>query len=321
MDQAHQQLAAPLRFDRARELGISRRELEGDGYIRVRRGLYLEATVDPGEPSVRARVAAEVARDIGHLGGWAAARSFEEESLGQLGERDELRVFDGLVPWPDGRGEQERLLVLIPRCARLTASPGVRVVRSDLEADEVVTLDGLRITAPLRTAFDLARTRSLRGGVIAIDRLASLGVINLEEFRASLGRYRGVPGVRRAREVAALADGRAESPPESVTRMIWLDAGLPRPQANVEVRDGAERFVARVDLLDPRSRLAVEYDGAHHATAAQRSRDSARELALEALGYIVVKVTAADLATPGARRLLQRRLRQAYRRALSLQGA
>src|SRR5690606_13494348 len=105
---------------------------------------------------------------------------------------------------------------------------------------------------------------------------------------------------------------------ESLTRLIWLEARLPVPSVNEEIFDDDGKFVARVDLRDPTRLLVAEYDGAHHASAARRQRDAARRQALEELGYTMVTITAADVATPNSRRLLKERLVRARRMARGL---
>jgi hypothetical protein len=65
------------------------------------------------------------------------------------------------------------------------------------------------------------------------------------------------------RRVAALADPRAESPPESLVRVLLTLGGLPRPVPQYVILDQGGRFVARVDLAWPEVRLAGEYDGAY----------------------------------------------------------
>lgn len=307
--------AGPWRFSEARSLGVTRRELDGDEFVRVRHGLYLSAAADQNDPDLRIRLAAKLARDRAPLGGWAAARVLEADRLDGLPGGTWMHVFDGRVPWPEGRGELEPLLLCASRDRKIVEVPAMRTLRSELSTGDVVSSGALRITSPARTAFDLARTRTLWGGVIAVDRLLHLNLASPEELVDYFACHRGRLGAAQARKVLTLADGRAESPAETVTRMVWLDAGLPRPDVNAEVRDSAGRFVARVDLFDRRSLLVVEYDGEYHATAAQRSRDSARELALEALGCTVMTVTSVDLSSPHARRNLRRRLVRGYAQA------
>ena len=307
-----------LRYQTALEAGISRHELRSHEFTRVHHNLYLSATESPRDPDVRTRIAAHIAGGQAHVGGWAAARILERRALASATGGDSLRLFDGIAPWPGSNGELEPVLLCMNRDAKIRTPPGIRPLRSDLEPEDLVNLEGLSMTSPLRTAFDLARTQAPWHAVASVDRLAHLGIIDLTEFNdyvRVLARRKGAPA---ALKIARVADRRAESPPESVTRMIWSEARLPRPLVNAEIHAPSGAFVARVDLLDPASRLIVEYDGAHHASASQRSRDSAREQALEELGYIVVKVTAADLASPESRRALRSRLVRAYRQALQL---
>ena len=60
------------------------------------------------------------------------------------------------------------------------------------------------------------------------------------------------------------------------------------------------RFVARVDFAWPEHKVAVEYDGLWHAEAGQFARDRQRLNRLQAAGWRVVFVTAADLRHPEA---------------------
>jgi hypothetical protein len=51
---------------------------------------------------------------------------------------------------------------------------------------------------------------------------------------------------------------------ESRLRLILVFGGLPRPVSQFVVRDRTGMFVARVDLVYPEQRLAIEYEGDHH---------------------------------------------------------
>ena len=57
-----------------------------------------------------------------------------------------------------------------------------------------------------------------------------------------------------------LADGRAESPLESLGRLALLEAGLPRPELQVDLY-GPHGFVARVDGWYEEAAVAIEFDG------------------------------------------------------------
>ncbi len=307
-----------LRFRDLQELGLGRTAIRTGQVTKLHHDLYIEGAADLSDPDLRTRVALHIAGRQAHIGGWAAARRYELRALAREAEPGALQLFDGWAPWPGTGRELEPVLLCMNRDAKIRRPPQVRTLRSNLHESDIIDLDGLSITSPLRTAFDLARTQSRWHAVASVDRLAYLRIIDLEDLRDYVKSQERRHGIRRATLVSRLVSGRAESPPESITRMVWLEAGLPEPLVNAEVHDRSGQFVARVDLLDPRSRLVVEYDGAHHASAAQRQRDSVREQVLEELGYVVIKITAADLATHEARRALAARLVRAYRHAVSL---
>jgi G:T-mismatch repair DNA endonuclease (very short patch repair protein) len=188
---------------------------------------------------------------------------------------------------------------------------GLAVRRSPLPPEDLRTAHGFRCTTALRTAVDLARHEPVDDAVAAIDVLAHRGLVLADELVAAVAELPGGRGCRRARSVAALVDGRAESQPESRVRVLLVQAGLsPVPQHTV--RDGEGRFVARVDLAFAELRVAVEYDGLWHAGGAQFRRDRRRLNALVAAGWVVLHLTAGDLHEPAAtvarvRALLNRR--------------
>ncbi|AGL25110.1 cullin%2C a subunit of E3 ubiquitin ligase [Mycobacterium tuberculosis] len=89
-----------------------------------------------------------------------------------------------------------------------------------------------------------------------------------------------------------LIDGGAESPQETWTRLVLIDAGLPKPQTQIRVFDDYGDFVARIDLGYEQLRVGVEYDGPQHWTdPAQRARDIERSTALLDLGWTIIRVT------------------------------
>ena len=151
------------------------------------------------------------------------------------------------------------------------------------------------MTGPVPTALRMASVLPGDDAVVAIDRLAVAGVVDLEALRARAA----LPGTTsaRVRTACKLADGRAGSPQETRLRLLVHRGGLPAPEAQYEIRDGG-RFVARVDFAWPELKVAVEYDGLWHADATQFSKDRRRLNRLREVGWTVVFVTAADLHEP-----------------------
>jgi hypothetical protein len=110
------------------------------------------------------------------------------------------------------------------------------------------------------------------------------------EMVAQLPRYFRRRGVVQLRQLVPLADPRAESQPESWTRLEIIDAGLPWPKPqHWVVYQGRELF--RLDLAYPHARIAVEYDGEEfHTTPEQREADRLRRRWLRDHGWTVIVV-------------------------------
>lgn len=164
--------------------------------------------------------------------------------------------------------------VIVPRCRSRVHLPGVWVHRADLCGADVEVRAGIRLTAPLRTALDVARTRPHVEGVTTADSLlrsALLELAELQEAARALPRARGRP---RAVAVSAAADPRSGSVLESVARVLLASHGLRPPRCQYEVLDPSGAFVARVDFCWPQARLIVEVDGfAFHADRESYRRD------------------------------------------------
>ena len=79
------------------------------------------------------------------------------------------------------------------------------------------------------------------------------------------------------------------------TRLRWLliEAGLPRPQVQVNLRNGAGMFVGRADLYYPEARLVLEYDGGNHRE--RLVEDDRRQNLVVSAGYRLLRFTAADI--------------------------
>lgn len=166
------------------------------------------------------------------------------------------------------------------------------VLHSDaLADDEICPRRGMLTTTPARTAFDIGRIRDVPTAVIRLDALRNATRVSVDQINAIVARHPGARRITQLREAIELSDGGAESPQETRTRLLLSGDGLPPLRTQIEVRD-RYRFVARLDMGWPEFRVAVEFDGAQHWTdARQRSRDIDRIAELEALDWIVIRVS------------------------------
>lgn len=284
--------------------------------MRPTRGVYVPTASDPTSPDGRIAVVAARLKDGFAVGGWAAAR-LHERTLHHSGQ---LTVFDGRLPEMDAGGRREQpVLICTARDHRLRSIAGARLFRSDLAPGEVVELEGVPVTSALRTAFDLGRLWPRTSAVVALDRLQSVGLVRADDLSELIADRPGWRGVERARRALTLSDDGAESPRETMVRLLWMAARLPRPLCNPVVTGPGGEFLGRVDLLDDVAGLVAEYDGADHAGAARRHGDAVRQERLEDAGLVVVRVNDPDIATAQGRRALQQRLLRARARALGWQ--
>ena len=195
----------------------------------------------------------------------------------------------------DSTGVTDPVTVVVSPTTAWRGPAGVRVHRTDLaDGDVQVVEDGVRATSAIRTAWDVATLERLPDAVAtldgmlraeAVDRAALAGLVT-----GAVGRWRG----QRAQRALTLADGRAESPPESWVRVACHLAGLPAPVPQFVVVEGGE-FLGKVDLAWPEARLVVEYEGPHHFDVVKAAEDDARYAALRAAGWRVIRLANADL--------------------------
>lgn len=183
---------------------------------------------------------------------------------------------------------------MLASTAHLRPPPGTTLWRDDVPADEVTTRSGVRLTTPLRTAFDLGRRLDHDPAVESVDALYHATRITRDDLVAFTAQHPGERGIVQLRNVIDESDEGAESPWETRTRLALVRAGLPRPDTQVTIRD-AGRFVGRVDMVWEQWRVVVEYDGDHHFEPEQRNRDVERWNALEAAGWRVIRVKARQL--------------------------
>lgn len=168
------------------------------------------------------------------------------------------------------------------------------VSRSDL-----VEIQGIAVTTPLRTALDLGRLQRPDVALAGLDAMARLGVFSVSELMSQVERFAKRRGVRQLRELAPITDPGAESFGESALRRRWYAVGLPRPRTQIPVLlDGVEIY--RLDLGLEEILFAVEYDGAlWHGAAADRAHDAERASWLaQNRGYLIEPFVASDLFGP-----------------------
>lgn len=202
---------------------------------------------------------------------------------GVLGHETAARLH-GLEGFPRWIREEPPHVVLPPPRTR-AQRPGVRQHWQSLTRDEVVHRPGFPATSVARTLADLARRVDRRTALFLLDSALHNNLLQPSETPW------GLP-----LDLVRLADGRAESPAESLARLICAEAGIPAEALQWVVHDRAV-FVARLDLAWPSRMVALEVDSRYHDEPSALYQDRDRQNRLLLLGWTVVRVTWHDLTT------------------------
>ncbi len=158
---------------------------------------------------------------------------------------------------------------------------GVYVRRCDLPEAHREMRGGLPIASAAWTIVELAEHLSLVDLVVVIDSALQGGETSIDDIRNTM--RKGRRGVRVLRRALGLADGRSESPWETLLRLLHVLSGIPvTPQH--ELRDAHGEIVYRLDLLIRGTRRAAEFDGAVHRTRDGHRRDLRRDKVLQRHG-------------------------------------
>jgi len=176
--------------------------------------------------------------------------------------------------------------IVLPASYGHRSRAGLTVRHGEIPHAEVVTIRGIRATALPRTLTTLCLQLPAVEALVAIDMAMRLRLTDA----AALGRVRGRAGAERLRSLSLLA-APAESPMETRLRWLLIQAGLPRPEVQTNLRVGAARF--RPDLYYPAARLVIEFDGGNHRE--RMVEDNQRQNLLVNAGYQVLRFTATDV--------------------------
>ena len=190
----------------------------------------------------------------------------------------------------------------------------------ELPSDHVTVRADVAVTAPARTAVDIARWTDFPRGLAAADSCLRDGT-SRKQLQEVMEFCSSWPGARGASRAVSAADGRADNPGESWSRAVLIEAGIEPTALQLEVRDSGGLvgfadfgWVDRMTLgeFDGRLKYAIPPGADPEAAAAVVWREKRREDRLRAVGFEVVRWTWEDLYRPAQ---LVARLLVAFARA------
>lgn len=290
----------PVRLDPTGQRGPTPGAARGPRWRTSSHGFRVPALVDGTSVDQRAvEAAAALQDDYGGVTGWAG--------LGWLSPR----WFDG-TPWGGGPARPVTLAVGGNRWTR--QQKYFETSEERLAPADLIVVDGLRITTPVRSAlFEMRYARNARDAAITLSMACYDDLVSIDEAAAYAATLNGWTGIPKAREALGLASENAWSPREVAMGHVWMvDAELPQVRYNCPVFDLGGRLIATPDVLDPVAGVYGQYDSALHLTASSRAVDVERDEALLRHGLEGAIMLAGDVADPTA---FIGRLRAAYDRA------
>ena len=182
--------------------------------------------------------------------------------------------------------------IVVPHGSGIRSRPGLSVRRCEIPSHEAITVRGLRTTTLPRTLRDLYVKWPAVEALVAIDMAIHSGLTDAATLSRQAEAAKGRAGARRMRALALMA-APAESPMETRLRWLLIQAGLPRPEVQTDLRDGDGRFIGRADLYYPAARLVLEYDGGNHRD--RLVEDNRRQNLLINAGFRLLRFTAGDI--------------------------
>jgi hypothetical protein len=247
--------------DELLERDVSVTELRGAAghgrWMRIQPGAYVQReALDALRPDARHRIAvvAAVSRARGRVG---------------VVSHLSAAVLHGL---PQYRFRPRPVSMTVPDAAHPPSRAGLRRHTDALDECDAIEIDGIRCTSIERTVFDVARTEPLETSVSCVDAALRRVVVDdrvfdvglhaawRERFMRRAEQAAGRRGVRRARWVGDFADGRAELPGESVSRLQLHRLGFRHFDLQVAVA-GPRGFDYYVDVGLQEVKTFWEFDG------------------------------------------------------------
>lgn len=264
-------LEGPFTLSRARESGLSKRRTRAADLTIPCRGVRRSAG---GEDSLLERVRALVA------------------VTGSVASHLTAAALWGF-PLPLSLQEHTVIHLTRRKGQRAVRRAGVRGHQAALRDEEITQGRFVVCTSPLRTWFDLALLLDEDDLVIAGDHLLRRRnpYATSKQLDEYLDSRKACAGYRKAMQARKHMRAGTDSPKETEVRLLLVKHGLPEPGINLPIFDESGTWVQDPDMSYADLKIAIQYDGGHHASPAQRRSDITRDEDALELGWRVVRLT------------------------------
>jgi putative AbiEi antitoxin of type IV toxin-antitoxin system len=127
--------------------------------------------------------------------------------------------------------------------------------------EEIGSYEGILASVPARAIWEVACRSSLEGGVVTADSALHRSPELKESLAALHDCFALFPGSVKARTALRLADGRSDSPGESVSRVQFHRYGIPMPEPQFHVIGPRGELIGIADFHWEDFRHLGEFDG------------------------------------------------------------
>lgn len=278
------------------ECGLSdrdiRRLLKGHLIRRIRYGAYVDASLwDPADELTRHQLACRA----------VLKRAHPSSCLSHHSALAELRV----PLWGVDLGE-----VHVTRTDGVSRrrEAGVCHHTGRLSSDDLLWVGDVPIVPPVRAAVEVMCTESPEAALVLVDGLLHAGLTSVEEIATYAERTDRWPHSLGCRVVLALSDGRHQSVAERRFSFLCWTQRLPRPEPQVEVKNGSGDLVGIVDFVWPEYGVFLEFDGRIKYERFRREDESLERFLMrekkreericQLTGWVCIRIGWADLQRP-----------------------
>ncbi|MFV2100014.1 hypothetical protein [Micromonospora sp. LOL_024] len=272
--------------DQALQHGFTRHEVDNlvafGRWQSLARAVYLPRPASAVEPSRRQQIRA-VLLSLGPAAYAVLGSAAELHGIAGLSRSDEIHV--GLPG-------------IVAKRARVS-QPHVVLHQLEHRTESLVRLSGLPATDIISTVSDVILHVGRYPAVSVLDSTLNQGLLGEDDLTLIARRIRRRRGAVAARGYLAEADGRAQSPLETRSRLRCVDGRVPPDVLQLKVRDDDGYLLGIGDLGWRASRLIAEADGqGPHGTPEAIFADRRRQNRLVNAGWKVLRFTWQDTLDP-----------------------
>jgi len=188
--------------------------------------------------------------------------------------------------------DHSRLHVSVPHGRPRPRSRGV-IGSERAFASEVVEFGDLRVVTPEATWASLATVIGIADLIAAGDDLVGdrrgHSLVEIGQLLSIAGRrVIGAPNLRIAAPRIRVG---SRSRPETLSRVLFVESGIPEPQLNLPIPE----LGVYLDLAWEDARFGYEYQGGHHAGVEQHAADIRRQERVHDVEWLLMEATKYDL--------------------------